>query len=449
MSKTGRNDPCPCGSGKKYKHCCLVKNVAESVTESEESIRFELVKSVLLFAKKRYGESIAQAFDYFWDDFDPQVSLDSGLADMADINFWEWLAHDWRPEGNQDKTLIELYITNSRGLREREITVLDKLNTAVLSLYEVQQVYPEQGLLLYDVLLGKEYQVKEVVATRSLKKWDVFATRLLHIDSSYIMSGCAYSFHRSEKEIMLKHLKKCFLDYKRDMPESSMSEFLKRNGDLFNYYWCEQIRVPLMPTLVTTSGEPLIFCSAEFEVVLSEGILDGLRAIDALVEAEETVFDWIEDAQDSDASIILGRVTLSGSILRLQCQSKERLERGKHLLLDHFGNAIQHKVDTLQDPYQAMEDVPKSSPRQTSEMPGELQQELYSQYISRYYDKWLNEKIPALDLQTPLEAVRKPRGKKQVKELLKSIENMEELRKQRGEPYVDLLWLWEKLGIRR
>jgi SEC-C motif-containing protein len=23
--KTGRNDPCPCGSGKKYKHCCINK----------------------------------------------------------------------------------------------------------------------------------------------------------------------------------------------------------------------------------------------------------------------------------------------------------------------------------------------------------------------------------------------------------------------------------------
>ncbi|NLC12895.1 MAG: hypothetical protein GX768_02455, partial [Chloroflexi bacterium] len=21
--KIGRNDPCPCGSGKKYKHCCI------------------------------------------------------------------------------------------------------------------------------------------------------------------------------------------------------------------------------------------------------------------------------------------------------------------------------------------------------------------------------------------------------------------------------------------
>ncbi|HXX80137.1 MAG TPA: SEC-C metal-binding domain-containing protein [Thermodesulfovibrionales bacterium] len=25
MTKTGRKDPCPCGSGKKYKKCCLAK----------------------------------------------------------------------------------------------------------------------------------------------------------------------------------------------------------------------------------------------------------------------------------------------------------------------------------------------------------------------------------------------------------------------------------------
>jgi len=28
MPKTGRNDPCPCGSGKKYKRCCLDKDQA-------------------------------------------------------------------------------------------------------------------------------------------------------------------------------------------------------------------------------------------------------------------------------------------------------------------------------------------------------------------------------------------------------------------------------------
>ena len=28
MAKTGRNEPCPCGSGKKYKQCCLEKDEA-------------------------------------------------------------------------------------------------------------------------------------------------------------------------------------------------------------------------------------------------------------------------------------------------------------------------------------------------------------------------------------------------------------------------------------
>lgn len=30
LSKIGRNEPCPCGSGSKYKHCCQVKNERRS-----------------------------------------------------------------------------------------------------------------------------------------------------------------------------------------------------------------------------------------------------------------------------------------------------------------------------------------------------------------------------------------------------------------------------------
>jgi len=36
VPKTGRNDPCPCGSGKKYKHCCLEKDRA---TELAPAVR--------------------------------------------------------------------------------------------------------------------------------------------------------------------------------------------------------------------------------------------------------------------------------------------------------------------------------------------------------------------------------------------------------------------------
>lgn len=42
-SKIGRNDPCPCGSGKKFKHCCLGRahNPAREVTRELESLAAE------------------------------------------------------------------------------------------------------------------------------------------------------------------------------------------------------------------------------------------------------------------------------------------------------------------------------------------------------------------------------------------------------------------------
>ncbi|NOX25549.1 MAG: hypothetical protein GXP59_05450 [Deltaproteobacteria bacterium] len=33
MAKIGRNDPCPCGSGQKYKRCCLDKQEANAETQ--------------------------------------------------------------------------------------------------------------------------------------------------------------------------------------------------------------------------------------------------------------------------------------------------------------------------------------------------------------------------------------------------------------------------------
>lgn len=34
--RPGRNDPCHCGSGKKYKHCCLDKDNAEAAAKREK-----------------------------------------------------------------------------------------------------------------------------------------------------------------------------------------------------------------------------------------------------------------------------------------------------------------------------------------------------------------------------------------------------------------------------
>jgi len=44
--KVGRNDPCPCGSGKKYKKCCLNKRTEQQHLSVPSSDRIELPSSV-------------------------------------------------------------------------------------------------------------------------------------------------------------------------------------------------------------------------------------------------------------------------------------------------------------------------------------------------------------------------------------------------------------------
>lgn len=57
----GRNDPCPCGSGKKYKQCCLRKQSEDQVLQVKErhffERKFKLTGDLYSFlAQKQGGE---------------------------------------------------------------------------------------------------------------------------------------------------------------------------------------------------------------------------------------------------------------------------------------------------------------------------------------------------------------------------------------------------------
>jgi len=45
-SKTGRNDPCPCGSGKKYKQCCLASQEHETASSKAKELNNELKQAL-------------------------------------------------------------------------------------------------------------------------------------------------------------------------------------------------------------------------------------------------------------------------------------------------------------------------------------------------------------------------------------------------------------------
>jgi hypothetical protein len=69
--------------------------------------------------------------------------------------------------------------------------------------------------------------------------------------------------------------------------------------------------------------------------------------------------------------------------------------------------------------------------------------------MQKHCEKWLKDKIPALNGKTPVQAVKTGEGRKKVIGLLKLFENGEEQNRKEGRPYYDLSWMWERLGLER
>lgn len=447
MSKTGRNDPCPCGSGLKYKKCCLQKAFVQA--GKEESIKERLVQELLRYFKKHHKAGLELADAIYWDDFDPEEYLSRETLELAEINFWEWVVFDFEVDEESGKTLIDAFIENNKRLTLDELNILNMMRHAVISLYEVQEVFPEKGLLVKDLLLGGEYDIREKAATRSLRKWDIFAARLLHVDGQYIMSGAVYPYSVQRKEEIITAIKEDYETYKEEYPDITMDDYLKTNSEYFVYLWYKPIQNPPPLNLVTTTGEAFLFSKAHLEFRDRNAVIETLKTMQEFEEEKEDEFVWLTEQDKDGSATILGRIEIKDKCLLLECNSKERLEHGKKLLLEHIPELI-HKIDTFEDPIQVLK-ASKNEPsfKPTSEIPTEIQQQVYTRFMQKHYENWLNESIPALNGQTPMDAVRTEEGKAKVTELLKSFENMEEHNKRDGRPYYDLGWMWKKLRIER
>jgi tetratricopeptide (TPR) repeat protein len=87
VPRTGRNDPCPCGSGKKYKHCCLDKDRAAELAPA-------IAQRVALQAQK--ANQVALRTDYQEELLESQAELQEAQALDAASNVVVELIHAGR-----------------------------------------------------------------------------------------------------------------------------------------------------------------------------------------------------------------------------------------------------------------------------------------------------------------------------------------------------------------
>jgi hypothetical protein len=200
--KIGRNDSCPCGSGKKYKVCCGAAPESESpeILAWRRLSRFTRTygQKLLDFIEDAHGPgAIPEAWDEFtlWNEepFDPrspQVTL-----------FYPWLFHVWRPLTGD--TEVETRCLHSIppsqayliACRKNIDPLLYRYLSACLDspfgFFEVVSVDPGRGMQLRETLTEAAYSVLEQSASKSLQPGDTVYGMVVECDGVVMLEACA------------------------------------------------------------------------------------------------------------------------------------------------------------------------------------------------------------------------------------------------------------------
>jgi hypothetical protein len=208
--------------------------------------------------------------------------------------------------------------------------------------------------------------------------------------------------------------------------------------------------------MVNFEGDPITFCTADYEVRDEPEVLRAFRAMPQLSEAspgpapsDAAVFDWIDLEQSKDGSRKhYGMITVQAAKLRLETESENRLSSGRDLLESHAGAWLKHVKDTVVPQDEVKPRAVEGPKRKASHsIPPDVEQEIIGKALQDHYSRWVDQPLPALDGRTPREAARTEKGRREVEELLRGIENREERNRADGRPAFDVSSLRTKLGM--
>jgi hypothetical protein len=145
---------------------------------------------------------------------------------------------------------------------------------------------------------------------------------------------------------------------------------------------------------------------------------------------------------------VYGHIEVSGQRLRLETNSRTRLELGRGLLEFNAGRLLRH----LGDSFQSVEDLKRkvasgAGAGQPRPVPSEDERRAILEFKARHYATWPDESLPALKGRTPRQAVRTAAGRATVLELIRDMEKSEAREAKAGQPAFDFSILRRQLGL--
>jgi hypothetical protein len=458
--KPGRNDPCPCGSGKKYKQCCLKTEQAQP----EDDFLWRRIRraiegspaKLIEFSSSHFGkEALLEAWDEFMPYEDEPFSPDTPHMPI----FMPWFFFDWLPdphntsvkhEALNGRTLAQSYLDKKgRHLDPLYARYLEECYAAPFSFYDVLLVRPGTGFTLRDIFTGEEIDVTEHSGSHHTQIGDIMFAKLAIIDQVAMLEACApVMFPPIQKSPILDLRKKIHRRNPTLTPEALKEYFY----DMLSIYHDITGRLlnPPPPQLQNTDGESLVFNKLIYELECTPSEALGILKRLNLTEDDESIltgaefdkggelrkieFTWEKPGNKKHKewnNTILGHLRIEGAILTAEVNSENRARQFKTIIEKLLHGKARYKTTVIESPQAKLAQLKKEEGSAQAKQREKEQDELNSspevqaqiaEYMRQHYLDWPNQKLPVLNNKTPLQAVKSKDGKEMVEALLMEFE---------------------------
>ncbi len=461
MSQTSRNESCPCGSGRKYKRCCLIKDNPTLDTslpwKQIRAARESLNGQMLEYSIKLYDRD---ALEEAWEEWCCGIEEPLEMHGAEFVAFMSWFLVDWGASPNNDEEDIPLpsvakYLwEESRDkLSPIEREYLDFILNEAYSFYEILEPKPGEGYHLRDLLRGVEHFVCERSGSRGVQIGDFLFGRLVKVGEVTIFDAISDIplplKWKNEVLELRQNLRKMQKLKKDEMPDND--DLLMCEGFIRSLY--RNLRDaainPQPPQMTNTDGDPLSFNKIIYDIDDANLVFEALHPLCFNTSREELWedadkdpsgkitkldFPWLKKGNKANKSwdnTVWGHLTLEAHRLIVEVNSLKRAEVFKKLAAKLCGKLIRYKT-TLIEPYEAkmkelekrqslgQEDEDKAEQEDLKNHP-EIRAQIQTMYQG-HMENWVHDKLPALGGKTPTQAVKTPEGREKVENLLADFE---------------------------
>jgi hypothetical protein len=466
--KIGRNDPCRCGSGKKYKHCCGQPAApAAAPAESHEGAVALAMAWLAQHHRKGFATALQTVMDdavleIFDDDEDEARAAVAGLDETVwqaiHINLTEWLLAegDMQVKGQQQGVAELLLGPSGPLLSSGQRAWLEQLARRPLRLYDVTEVVPGVGLTVCDALATDQppIVVAERAGSQSLQAGMQIGARLMEVNGRHEFSGAVYPFSGWAGRDVQAELRALAAN-----PSRHEEDDILMAGLAIIEGWLAQLLLPEpLPAIIDHhSGEPLLFISDHYAVRDWDALAAALAAQLDVQGDRKAGWDRLLDGDDgqtrSQATI---NAEPGGQRVAVFYQTARLAEQGRAWFDALAGDSVKFDLRRVTDPkvFDSQAGKPAASAREMPAAAPQLDAETLADAIETairgYYANWADEPIPVLEGRTPRQSMQSASGLERVKGLLRSYEDGEaEQAAQQGRRAVSYQFLWDALGLQR